>query len=408
MNLIQNLVQKFLELPHRGPGTENEKKAADFIAAVYKQIGLNPEIFNFEIITQSFLRHILFSLLLFIIVLLINLLGISLLTLAVLIIAILFYLRIPENITGILKRRYKGYSESVYVQIPASETPKYTLVVFGHFDTGNDLSSVINIVGPILSYFAGNPMVDPNIREVKMPQFINNAMFIINIGVLITILSFFLPDLTSKFFFLVLAFLIFIPAIFLIRRSFRVKFVPGAYDNGVGTAMVIDLAGFFKQQRLKNINLVFVNNGAEESLADGMNKLANHLSLDKGNTLFLNLDCIGAEQLFLGNAEASYPLGLSLGYDNSFELLKIFAEQTYTDLYKFGLLPSATDNAGLVENGYRVLGCISTFPRDLYPHNYHSKTDTIDKINWEKVQEVRDFVSGFILYLDEFAAENFI
>ncbi len=124
--------------------------------------------------------------------------------------------------------------------------------------------------------------------------------------------------------------------------------------------------------------------------------------------MILDLDCIGEDEMILVHSEPDYPIGFKLQYDPIlFELLRAFAEDSYPANYKTGESPSHTDNQELLHAGYRVMGLLMTYPETgKYPKQYHTNLDTIEKIKWDKVEVIRDFLVEFVRFLDFYIEDN--
>lgn len=397
MTVSQDILKKMMGLPHRGAGTEFEKKAGEYIKNVYSYFGLQAKEVASSTIPHSLVNHLIISSILILITIAINFLNIGIITLVFFIFTILVYLRLFNLPFRFVKKRSE--SSNIYTEIPAKSAPKYTLVVTSHYDTSSDLSGLFSILGPIGKLFEGSSN-----SELDLPDFIKTPLVIINLALGVTLISLFIPDNYAKFFF---GFIVGIPliiGIYLLNKS-KKKYSPGAYDNGVGTSLIIELAANLSKNPLNNTKVIFANTAASNTLTKGTLPLLNSLNLEKVKTFILDINCIGEEQLVLFSSEPSYPLGLPVPFDSSFEVLADFAEDYFGDDFrvKNSTLPST--NQDLILNGYRVTGMITTMPKNSYPKNFNSATDTIEKIKWDKVEVVRDFVTGYMNYFDEVTRE---
>jgi hypothetical protein len=399
MTLAQEILTKMMELPHRGSGTIYEEKAGEYLKNVYSYFGMRAKEVESRTLKNSLNLHLIISFALVLLTLLVNFLNITVLTLIVFVFSILVYLRLFGLPFRFLKSVKPTVSKNIYVDIPAAGQAKYTLVVTGHYDTGNDYGQIVGILGPIFNQLIASQFRDPNIRNITIPDFVNNPLIFANISFVLTLLSIFIPDTAGKFFFAFLAGVPLIVSILLLRNSNN-RYSAGAYDNGVGTSLVVELASIFSKVPLTNTRLIFANVAAEETLTRGTIPLLNALNLDKSTTLILDLDCIGEEEVVLMHSEPSYPLGLPTEYDSSFELLVEFADEFLAGNFKISASPAPTDNQEVLLNGYRVMGMVTTLPTQGYPAHYHSTKDTIDRIKWDKVEQVRDFLAAFATFFD--------
>jgi len=73
---------------------------------------------------------------------------------------------------------------------------------------------------------------------------------------------------------------------------------PGAYDNAAAIGVIIELARYFKNNPVNNINSIFLYTSSEElNLGGAKHFLQKHRQeLDKTNTYFFNLDLIGGNE----------------------------------------------------------------------------------------------------------------
>ncbi|MFW9873205.1 MAG: M28 family peptidase [Candidatus Thorarchaeota archaeon] len=77
------------------------------------------------------------------------------------------------------------------------------------------------------------------------------------------------------------------------------NYSPGAYDNAAAVGTVIELARYYKNKQLENIDFIFLCTSSEELNLGGakyfIQKYKN--KLDKNSTYFINLDLIGGNEL---------------------------------------------------------------------------------------------------------------
>jgi hypothetical protein len=73
---------------------------------------------------------------------------------------------------------------------------------------------------------------------------------------------------------------------------------PGAYDNAGGVGVVIELASYFKNDTINNLDFTFLCTSSEELNLGGIkNYLKKHKdNFDKNSTYFINLDLIGGKE----------------------------------------------------------------------------------------------------------------
>lgn len=400
MTIAQEILTKMMELPHRGSGTVYEQKAAEYIKNVYKYLGVEYKEVQSNTIKNSLNNHLILSFVLIILTIIINFFNIIFITIPVFIFTILVYIKafkLPFNLP-IKYFKQTSKTNNIYIDIPSKGEELSTLVITSHYDSGNDYGPFVNIFGPVHKFIVSTQK-DPN-SILKVPELFNNPLIIPNLSLLLTTLALFIPDNSAKFFFGFIAAIPLIIGIYLLAKSNN-KYSPGAYDNGVGTALVMELASTVSKEPLENTRIIFANIGGEESLTRGTLPLLNSLQLNKESTFILDLDCIGEDEITLVNAEPSYPLGLFTPYDSTFEVLVDFSNEFLNGEFNIIESPLFTDNQELIINRYRVMGLITTIPKgNNYPAHYHNSKDTIEKVKWDKVELVRDFILEYVAFFD--------
>lgn len=404
MSLSQDILTKMMELPNRGSGTVYEQKAGEYIKSVYNYLKIPYKEVDSKTIKNSLNNHLILSFSLILLTILVNFLNIIFITLPVFIFTVLVYIRAFKLPFNLPLKFFKNatVSKNIYVDIPAKDQELNTIVITSHYDTGNDYGPLVNILGPIYNFIRSSQ--NDSTSSLKVPEYINNPLVISNLSLLLTLLALFLPDNSAKFFFGLLAGTPLAIGIYLLAKSNN-KYSPGALDNGVGTSLVVELASIISQNPLPNTRVIFANIAAEETLTRGTLPLLNSLNLNKLKTFIIDLDCIGEDEIMLINSEPSYPLGLPIAYDSTFDVLSDFANEYLQGEFKMGDSPLFTDNQELLLNQYRVTGLITTMPKNGYPTNYHNNKDTIEKIKWDKVEAVRNFVIEYLEFFDSISKE---
>ena len=77
------------------------------------------------------------------------------------------------------------------------------------------------------------------------------------------------------------------------------NYSPGALDNAAGVGAVIELARYFKENLIENIDLICLCTSSEElNLGGAKDFIKNHKhKFDKKSTYFINFDIIGGKEL---------------------------------------------------------------------------------------------------------------
>jgi len=398
MTPTQDILKKLLELPNRSSGSALEQRAGDYIKSVYNYFGIQPKEVDSPTLPNSLVNHLIISFEFILLTILVNFLNITILTLGFFVVTVLIYFRVFNLPLRFFKKRV--ISKNIYAEVPSKGQEINTLILTSHYDTSNDLSPIFSILGPIYAYLNNN---NSN-NELNIPDYINNPLVVSNLALGITFLALFLPDNSAKFFFGFIAGIPLALGIYFLQRS-KKKFINGAYDNGVGSSLLIELAANFSKNPLDNTRIIFANVAASETLTKGTLPFIKSLNIDKSKTFILDINCIGEEEVVLMHSEPSYPLGLTVPFDSSFEVIADFADEYFQKNLKIINSPLPSANQELVFGGYRVMGILATMPLKGFPINFHSSKDTIDKIKWDKVEVVRDFLTGYITYFDNLTKE---
>lgn len=401
--ITKEILKKMMELPHRGSGTIYEAKAAEYIKNVYKYFGFEAKEVESRTIKNSLNKHLSLSIALILLTMAVNFLNITFITLPLFAISAVVYLRVLGIPFRFIKKR--SITKNLYVEINSAQEQKNTIVLTSHYDTGRNYGALVNILAPLKNILKQNQL--QSTKGFNVFQYINNPMTFINFAFGVTLLSIFIPENYAKFFFAFFAGTPLIIGLLFIIKSNK-KYSPGAFDNGVGTSLIIEIASILKANPLKNTKVIVANIGAEETLTPGTLTLLNNLDLEKGKTFILDIDCIGESNICLIDSEPMYPIGTTINYDSSFEVLLDFADEYLQKNYLIDSSSMPTDNQKVVLAGYRVMGLITTEAPNGQNVNYHTSKDTMDKIKWDSVEEVKNFIVEYLNYFDVISKDYII
>lgn len=154
---------------------------------------------------------------------------------------------------------------------------------------------------------------------------------------------------------------------------------PGADDNAVGTAAVLELARIFSQSELTpDYSIVFVLFGAEEKGLIGAAELVKHLDQEdlEKNVVLLNLDVIAGT---MGDT--------LVVYDSGFKGNKTWAERAREEAAASGVkaridnrLAGGVDSMRFTERRIPAITLVWGDLREEHPH-LHQPTDTFENLN---------------------------
>jgi len=160
---------------------------------------------------------------------------------------------------------------------------------------------------------------------------------------------------------------------------------PGAYDNAAAVGVILELARYFKENPLENIDLLYLCTSSEELNLGGakhfIQKYKNEL--DRTSTYFINLDLIGGNGLIRLITSYGIPRKLS-----SKKLKKLFlnsAESLNIQTKDFYLPTGAwSDYMPIVQEGFEACW-LGSQPGLKY---VHTKKDNMDLVSKQGIKNI--------------------
>lgn len=169
---------------------------------------------------------------------------------------------------------------------------------------------------------------------------------------------------------------------------------PGADDNASGTAGLIRLADYFSENRPEK-DILFIAFSGEEFGLLGSGFYVNQMDIDPDSvTAMINMDMIGRME---NNQLTLFGTGTAERWDDILDNIDV-------DSLAITRTPSGTgasDHASFYEAGIPVLHYFTGTHE-----NYHSVTDTPDKINYGGIKKVVEHATEVIKALDKLDASN--
>lgn len=163
--------------------------------------------------------------------------------------------------------------------------------------------------------------------------------------------------------------------------------VPGANDNLSGVATLLAVARSLRDRPVRGLRVLLVSTGAEEALMEGMRAFAlrHFANLDRSRTRVLCIDTVGSPHLVLPEGEGMVQVR---PYDRQFkELIDDCARARGVRLQRGLLMRLGTDGYLALRHGFRAAMLMSAGDRGS-PTNYHWKTDTADRVDYDRVSDV--------------------
>lgn len=173
----------------------------------------------------------------------------------------------------------------------------------------------------------------------------------------------------------------------------------GACDNGSGSAVLLELAVFFGNHPLENVNLAFLWCTAEELGLYGskayVKQHKDELLAMKDRFYNINVDMVGQEIAYMKKKGVfrKTPLNKTLN-----KLIKESAEEQGIEIRGFkSMLAGSSDHAPFKKVKLEV----STFLSKKDFKKIHSDKDTLDIVDPEKMVGVVNLIKGVISKLDQ-------
>ncbi len=164
------------------------------------------------------------------------------------------------------------------------------------------------------------------------------------------------------------------------------RVVPGANDNLTAVAVVLELARVLAADPPRDLRVILLSTGSEESFMEGMRGFARrHFgSLPKETTRMVCLESLGSPELIVIEGEGmvrmtDYPAA-------SREFLAACGEAAGVPLRRGLRLGLATDALIPLKAGYEVTTLASITPYK-FPANYHQQRDVSANLEWDTVAD---------------------
>ena len=379
---IQRFIGELCIFKHRASATKNERKAAEHIYQIMRNIGLVTKIDEFK--SQQRMTWELVSIMLFFL----------------LEVVLYFFMPVLSIVAGVLgmilfwgyfTTRFKPLSPlfrharswNVVGRLVKSNAP-YKVIFTAHHDTARS--------GPLW-----NPKTVANFRL----NFIIGFMTLILLQIL-TVLKFLSIDaVIFKIAIVIMGIYVLGNITMLLFSGLKGELVQGASDNASGVAVMLDLAAQLKKMSFPEIEFWFVSTGSEEVGAVGMSSFMKMYAdeISKDNTYFINFDNLGfgTPRYFLGEGMLNF-------YKFSADL--IAAAKKAARLKEFKTITPAkyklayTDAIIPATRGYHAILLLALDNRNLIA-NWHWHTDTIENVDLAVPQLTSDFALEIVKKLHE-------
>jgi acetylornithine deacetylase/succinyl-diaminopimelate desuccinylase-like protein len=173
------------------------------------------------------------------------------------------------------------------------------------------------------------------------------------------------------------------------------RVVPGANDNLSAVGVVIALAHELAERPPEGVRIVLLSTGSEESFMEGMQAFGRrHFGeLDRANTEFLCLECVGSPHLCVVEAEGM--LQMRPYTEASREALARAGGEAGVELTRGLRTVAATDALIALRAGYPtcLLGGVDDTK---FPANYHWPSDVPDNLDWSSIEDAVEVCLRYI------------
>jgi len=379
---IKRIIGELCILKHRASASVNERKAAEHIYQIMRNIGLVAKIEEFR--SQQRMTWELVTIMGLFVAEVVLYFFVPIGSLAIGLIASVLFWGYFTNQFKPLAPLFRHAASCNVVGRLNNPHASYKIIFTAHHDTARS--------GPLW-----NPKSVANFR----------LNFVIGVGVLILLQILVLLKIFSIEAF-VFKLLVLLSGIYvlghiavLLIAGLWGELVQGASDNASGVAVMLDLAARLKELAFPQIEFWFVSTGSEEVGAVGMaHFMKSHADdLSKENCYFINFDNLGAgtPHYFLGEGMLNF-------YRFSPDL--ITAAETAAQQRQFsGITPAKyrltyTDSIVPTGRGYHAILLLALDDRELIP-NWHWPSDTVDNIDFATPQLAADFALEMVKKLHE-------
>ncbi|MFX0145617.1 MAG: M28 family peptidase, partial [Candidatus Hodarchaeota archaeon] len=269
-------------------GSDGEKKAIKVVSEEFKNAGYNPiykDDFQTSLFVWVVLRYAFIPTSICLILLALSFYINPWLTLGIILLNIYICAKIlglaTSSKTRLFKKEEKNFTTQNIYTCLKSKNSKAKVIFMGHWDSKSQtfpsnvravlfIVSLFSFIAIIILYFVFS------IIRLIFPfnnLILNNVMLNICITIgLISNFSYFNKTENNS---------------------------PGAFDNAAAVGVIIELARYFKNNPLENIDFIFLSPSSEElNLAGAKDFIQNHKNeFDKKSTFFINLDPVGGKEL---------------------------------------------------------------------------------------------------------------
>jgi hypothetical protein len=367
-----------VQIGPRGPTSENERKASQYIQSNFERDGqevivdkfASPSTFSWYYAVPCFVVFISFAIFLFhpLLAFIVSLLG-------------LFFFIMEINTKETISFLYpKRESQNVIARIKPEKAAANKVVIVAHHDTSKPS---ISFHPKLIRYFRASIIL-----------MIFSVLFIPLMYGLIIIFS---MDWIFFYISLLFSFYLMISVLVLIHRELVYTHIDGANDNASGVGVLLGLSEALSRSKPLNTEVWLLSTGCEEVGTIGMIRFLKKYGKELSDPYFICIDNVGKGLIRYTEAE-----GLIKAYKCSKELVehaKISSSNLNINAKAFVCRIYPTNALPCLVRGYKVISILSTDEKGLI-HNWHWETDTIENLDASTINSAFDLVLDMVKSLD--------
>jgi len=383
---MEHLRELSVEIGSRGPTSENEKKAGNYIECMMKSIGMNVEMEEFKSKTSIFAIFDIVIILFIIagIIFSISAFVAFLVSLAAVAISIA-EMNMKEVVSTIMPKKQ---SRNIIGKIAPTDKAKKRVVLMGHYDSAKPL--------PLF-----HPVVVRYFDLIMIVVFLSMVFTTVFYG-LGSLVGFFASTsmYSIYFWYASFPFVGYLSIIFVMIAYGELFAKPtnGANDNASGISVILQVAEILSKERLKNTEIWCAAMGCEEAGTVGtMRYLDKHAEELQGSFLF-SVDCVGT-----GNLRYVVKEGIMKTISVPSELVNLVTETADRNpelqVKPLVLKYKVSDSFPVLSRGLKAMCIIAVDEKNL-PLNWHWKTDVYEKIEENTVEKAKEFVIEILRTID--------
>ncbi|MEW6203486.1 MAG: M28 family peptidase [bacterium] len=358
----------------RASGSENERRAAEYVKETLNGLGVKAHIEEFKALpTYSWLYVMIYS---FFLVAAVAVKYSPKMALIMWLHGMIFYLTENSTYASLSKILPKRKSCNVIGRIAPDGETRQTIVVTAHIDSSK-------------SAIFFHPAMVKGFRTT----FVTTLAAIFAVGVLAAA-GFIVRSSVQYYLIIAVALYLVFIILLLVHREIFGRHTHGANDNASGVAAMLETARIVSQSPPPEKEILFVGTGSEETGAFGMTHLLKTQHFDPQRTVFLNLDNLGT-----GNLSVTTREGMILRRNADTKMVSVAENFTLPSTGKparkrdFNTM--LTDVYPALMRGYRGISIMAYDDEGVLP-NWHWASDLMENVSESNLKDAAALAAHII------------